>query len=83
VPRGLDPAAGRARFARTVEDPELLLPDPAGLPEPARAAAAQGLVRSLTQPLVMAEPFTSRPGERTPTGELLDAEAAILESAFR
>jgi len=44
----------------------------------ARADGGEALLRALTQPLVVAEPFTSVPGERTPYGELLDAVEAIL-----
>jgi len=43
----------------------------------ARAAGGERLLAALAQPLVVAEPFTSRPGERTPYGELLDALEAL------
>ncbi|MBO0685803.1 MAG: sigma-70 family RNA polymerase sigma factor [Candidatus Dormibacteraeota bacterium] len=53
-------------------DPDLELPDPESLPDPQPAAAAQRLIRYLTQPFVVAEPFTSSPGERTGHRRLLD-----------
>src|SRR5262249_18249394 len=69
--------AARARsllveYAAT--DPEL------GLPEPAeqRLHAAQRLIRLLAQPLVVAEPFTSVPGQRTTYSDLLGAVRDIL-----
>jgi RNA polymerase sigma factor (sigma-70 family) len=60
------------------EDPDLLLPDAASSGEPERAGAAQRLLRLLAQPFAVAEPFTSRPGERTGWTELLDRVEAVL-----
>jgi RNA polymerase sigma factor (sigma-70 family) len=60
------------------EDPDLLLADAASSGEPERAGAAQRLLRLLAQPFVVAEPFTSRPGERTGWTDLLDGVEAIL-----
>jgi F0F1-type ATP synthase beta subunit len=57
-----------ADYAAT--DPELRLPDP--------SSPAQRLVRLLAQPLAVAEPFTSVPGQRTAYGALLDEVGRIL-----
>jgi len=64
-----------ARYHRV--DPQLALPDPDTLPEPA-AAAAQELLRYLRQPFETAEPFHSYPGQSTPYAELLDRVEQIL-----
>jgi F0F1-type ATP synthase beta subunit len=57
--------AARAHLARTS------LPTEGGDVDP--------LVRALLQPFAIAEPFTSRPGERTPYDEMLDTVAARLD----
>jgi hypothetical protein len=72
--------AGRARallaeYAAT--DPDLALPEPDG----PRAAAARRVIGLLAQALVVAEPFTSTPGERTEYHDLLAATAEILTNA--
>jgi hypothetical protein len=55
-------------------DPELSLPEPAG----PRQRAAQQLIRLLAQPLAVAVPFTSVPGQRTAYGDLLQSVEEIL-----
>ncbi len=64
-----------AEYAAT--DRELGLPEPAGR----RLQAAQQLIRLLAQPLTVAEPFTSVPGERTTYGDLLYGVSEILSRA--
>lgn len=61
------------------DDPDLAL----ATPDTPRAAAAQRLLRHLAQPLVVAEPFTSRPGERTPLLALLDSVEGMLDAQAR
>lgn len=72
--------AARARsllveYAAT--DRDLRLPEPAGR----RRRGAQRLIRLLTQPLTVAEPFTSVPGQRTKYEDLLDGVREVLSSA--
>lgn len=64
-----------AEYAAT--DPDLSVQAPAG----ARGAAARRLIGLLAQPLAVAEPFTSTPGERSAYRELLAAAAEILANA--
>lgn len=59
-------------------DPELARPDPADTRDPALAARAQRLLHYLRQPFVVAEPFTSLPGVRTPYARMLEEVEAIL-----
>ena len=61
-----------AEYAAT--DPELGLLERAGQ----RPNAAQRLIRLLEQPLAVAEPFTSVPGQRTTYGDLLEGAREIL-----
>ena len=60
------------------QDPELALPDPITFVQPAEAAAAQRLLQFLKQPYVIAEAFSSEPGESTPYEELLCLVAEIV-----
>ena len=59
-------------------DPDLALPDPTTLPEPKTAGRAQRLLRYLTQPFMVAEAFSSIPGESTPIPEMLSSMEGIL-----
>lgn len=64
--------AARARSLLTAygrRDPELRPAEPMDPP----SAAARRLIRLLAQPLVVAEPFTSEPGQRTGYADLLEA----------
>lgn len=59
-------------------DPDLALPEPTVLPDPALASWAQRLLRYLRQPFAVAEAFSSIPGESTPIPELLATVEEIL-----
>jgi RNA polymerase sigma-70 factor (ECF subfamily) len=58
-------------------DPELRLPEMADR----RRRRAQRLIRLLAQPLTVAEPFTSVPGQRTPYDVLLEEVRQALSTA--
>jgi F-type H+-transporting ATPase subunit beta len=62
-------------------DPELAFPDPASLPTGQRSAAlrAQRLHAFLTQPFVLGEPFTGRPGVRVSRQSTVRGVSRILE----
>jgi F-type H+-transporting ATPase subunit beta len=61
-------------------DPELAFPDPASLPigEHSTALRAQRLHAFLTQPFVLGEPFSGRPGVRVPREATLRGVSRIL-----